>query len=374
MTTERFNPEPNFQKKESEHPPSIEERSNATPEKDKDALVSFLANIRELKSTLSGTEKTEEAEKRLREAMEKLRAAADHTPPEESTNEPIWIDLYKEFQSLVDLKKQSKGDIGKVFELVFEEYRDFIEDELVYFAIEELKLTGKKFDLQEIIGKLYGYTMEEYYATKDRNRDHVVDKVQELRDQPEITFETIEQLHAINNQGIVAKSASRLRRDPEDISTFSVRVGILSEDVQAEVNDIVARANNLITEIPPEQRLSTLKRIWYEIRAAKLHNDLLDVHPFLDRNGSTSLLFLELMMSKVGYEPSPKRESNYYNHIRKALNNNLAAIALIASEMFRIKFVPGHYRGVTTQSPDKQKQYKESLQRKRKMNDEEKNN
>ena len=73
-------------------------------------------------------------------------------------------------------------------------------------------------------------------------------------------------------------------------------------------------------------------------------------------------------MSKIGYEPSSKREPHYYNHIRKALNNNLAAIALIASEMFRIKFVPGHYQGITTQSPDKQKQYKEHLQRKRKMN------
>ncbi|MBU0570002.1 Fic family protein, partial [Patescibacteria group bacterium] len=226
----------------------------------------------------------------------------------------------------------------------------------------------------EIIGKLYGYTIEEYYATKDRNREQVVEKIQELKDEPEITFETIELLHATNNREIVAKSASCLRKDPEDISTFTVRVGILSEDVQTEVDDVVARANNLMAKIKPNQRLSTLKRVWYELCAAKLHNDLLDIHPFLDRNGSTSLLFLELMMSKAGYEPSPKREPNYYNHIRKALNNNIAAIALIASEMFRIKFVPGHYRGITTQSPEKQKQYKENLQRKRKMNVEEKNN
>ncbi len=374
MTSERFGSEPIFQKKVSRQPVSIKELDLATREKNKGVLASLLSKIRELKSTLFVAEKPEDVEKGLREVMENLQTAADHLPPDESANEPIWIDLYKEFQSLVELKKQSKGDIGKAFEQVFEEQRDFIEDELVYFAIEELKRTGKKFDLQEIIGKLYGYSMEEYFVVKDRNREFVVDKIQELRDRPEITIEMIEQLHAINNRGIVAKSASRLRRDPEDISTFSVRVGILSEDVETEVNTVLARANNLIAEIPSDQRLNTLKRIGYELRVAKLHNDFLDIHPFLDRNGSTSLLFLELMMSKIGYEPSSKREPHYYNHIRKALNNNLAAIALITSEMFRIKFVPGHYWGITTQSPDKQKQYKEHLQRKRKMNEEEKNN
>ena len=62
--------------------------------------------------------------------------------------------------------------------------------------------------------------------------------------------------------------------------------------------------------------MSTLR---YGIEAAKLHNDLLDIHPFADRNGSTSLLFLETLMARRGYVPDIKRQKSYYKNLHTIL-------------------------------------------------------
>ena len=91
----------------------------------------------------------------------------------------------------------------------------------------------------------------------------------------------------------------------------------------------------------------------YEIVAATLHNDLLDIHPFSDRNGSTSILFLELIMAKSGYVPSMKREKDYYKHLRKILDDNLLAISVVKHQHRKIGSKFGYFQGETI--PESQK-------------------
>jgi hypothetical protein len=77
---------------------------------------------------------------------------------------------------------------------------------------------------------------------------------------------------------------------------------------------------------------------------AKLHNRLLDIHPFLDRNGSTCLLFVELLMAAHGgYIPPTDRIKNYNTNLSMILKNSLA-VAVVNYEHYKIEHQFGHYK------------------------------
>ena len=163
-----------------------------------------------------------------------------------------------------------------------------------------------------------------------------------MKEEGAITTDTITELHEINNRGIVPKSFSDFRSGSMGV-TFGKRIGTLPKDVLQEVEGVVERANSLLEG----RRNKKYSKTDFQIATAMLHNQLLDIHPFPDRNGSTSLLLMELLMSHQGYKPSPKREGNYYKTVRRTLGHNPVAIGVVGYEHYLIANKPGHFEGDT---------------------------
>ncbi|HTK05289.1 MAG TPA: hypothetical protein VL500_06895 [Candidatus Eisenbacteria bacterium] len=276
----------------------------------------------------------------LREAMATLNALSKSLPWDKKENADIWQNIYNRFNSFKNVKKGSRtlgGDVERSFSDIFEEFSGFIEDDVVSYKMS--KTPGAS--IEHVTQEMYGRSKEEVDGLKRRNREAVVEAMKKMNEQPGVTMDMIEELHALNNKGIVPKQFSKMRDNPDAIVTFGKRLGIMGDDVKPMVGEMLDRANDLIDK-DATKGVSTLR---WEIEAAKLHNDLLDMHPFGDRNGSTSMLFLELMMSKKGYEPSKEREPNYYKHLAKVLGYNPVAVAVVGHEQYKISKTPGYYEG-----------------------------
>ncbi len=276
----------------------------------------------------------------LRETMATLNALSKRLPFGEKGNEAVWQDIYNRFNELrLTKKSESKADTeaAKAFREIFEEFSDFIEDEIVAYRLAH----SPGASIEHVTQDTYGRTKEEMETVKRQNRQAVVEAMGRMREEPGVRIEMLEELHALNNKGIVPKSYSKLRENPDQVVTFGKRLGLLGDDVRPQVEAMIDRANDLMDR-DVVHGVSSLR---YEIEAAQLHNELLDMHPFGDRNGSTSLLFLELMMTRKGYEPSPERQTDYYRHLAKVLDYNPVAMAVVGYEQYKIGKVPGFYEG-----------------------------
>lgn len=276
----------------------------------------------------------------LRETMATLNALAKRLPFSEAGNEAIWTDIYNRFNEMRLTKKaEAKGgtEAAKAFSDIFEEFSGFIEDDIVAYRLAH----SPGASIEHVTQDTYGRSREEMEGIKRRNREAVVEAMGRMKEEPGVRVEMLEELHALNNKGIVPKSYSKLRENADQIVTFGKRLGLLGADVRPQIEAMVDRANDLIDR-DVVHGVSSLR---FEVEAAQLHNEMLDMHPFGDRNGSTSLLFLELMMTRKGYEPSPERQTDYYRHLGKVLDYNPVAMAVVGYEQYKISKVPGFYEG-----------------------------
>lgn len=129
----------------------------------------------------------------------------------------------------------------------------------------------------------------------------------------------LEKLHEADNKGIVPKRYSKLRSDLGSLPpTFYERIGLLPEDLKPELEDLMKEADDLRNKDIGDEP-GQISKDAFAIRAAQLHNDLLDMHPFGDRNGSTVLLFLETVMMSAGHEPFAQREKDFYANLEAIL-------------------------------------------------------
>ena len=286
--------------------------------------------------------------------MEMMNDFAKSYDPLVLENEGVYILLYEIFQKLVGVKKEMGIEMSKVFSDVFHEYSDLIDDEILNVYIQDIKGI---FSVEHVTRELYGRTPEEIEDIKQKNRATVAQVIMEMSGQPSVSLEMVSELHRINNRGIVPKRTSQFRGEGQHIS-FGKRVGILPEDLEAEVSVVIDKTNTLFDMYA----LGKISGLMYEIAAAKLHNDLLEIHPFPDRNGSTSLLFLELVMAHRDYVPNIHRERNYYKHLSGVFGNNPVAMGIVGYEHFKIRYQSGHHQG-TTASADKSPLYEKMIQK-----------
>lgn len=276
----------------------------------------------------------------LRETMATLNALSKQLPWTDKANAETWQNLYNRFNILRAAKKGSREigqEVESAFSEVFEEFGGFIEDEIVDYR---LKHGGGS--IEDITREMYGRTPAEMEKIKVRNREAVAEAIGRMKEKPGIDIDMLEELHALNNKGIVPKKFSKMREDPDAVSYFGKgRLGLMGPDVKPQVEAMLERANTLIDR----DAIGDVSKLRYEIEAAGLHNDLLDMHPFGDRNGSTSLLFLELMMARKGYEPPKDRQPNYYKHLSAVVGYNPIAVAVVGHEQYKIAHVTGYYEG-----------------------------
>lgn len=324
----------------------------------RDQLVGqAFADIGALKADLGREMPTPEKLKSgLREVMATLHAISRQLPWSNKENAQVWEKIYNEFNDIRLSKKGSRDfgtEIEGAFRETFDEFSDFIEDEIVAYRIRH---GGGS--IEDVTREMYGRTQEEMEALKRRNREAVVEAMGKMKEKPGVDIEMLEQLHSLNNKGVVPKEFSKLREDADSISFFGKagRMGLMGPDVKPFMQEMIDRANDLIDR----DAIGDVSKTRYEIEAAGLHNDMLDMHPFGDRNGSTSLLFLELMMTRKGYEPSPERQKDYYKHLSNVVGYNPVAMAVVGYEQYKINHVPGYYEGPTV-DPAKKAEYEKIL-------------
>ncbi len=319
-------------------------------------VASAFAKIDGLRAELPRSKDPEELKERYRDVLRTVTDLAKQMPPEVGADDQMWMGIYGRMRDAIELKNREglPSAATEALKSVASEFEDEIEDEFVTREIERYRIAGKETSVEHLMGRIYGRTPEEIEALKTRNREEVAAEIMRMKDDPEVSIETLERLHALNNRGIVPKSYSRLREEHEGV-VFGKRVGLHAEDARVELEAVLARAEALIGR----EIVKGVPDPLYEIAAAKLHNDLLDIHPFPDRNGSTAMLFLELLMSKKDYVPDPERAEGYYGRLREVLGNNPVAIGVVAYEHFKIHNVGGHYEGESVmQDEEKAKFYK----------------
>jgi fido (protein-threonine AMPylation protein) len=292
--------------------------------------------------------RTEVIKDRLIEVMKNMHEISKLFKLKE--DEDIYNSVLTVYRDTLRIKRQAPEEISQAFSEIFYEFSDLIDNEVVTSYIDFVTKTESRVNFEKVTQVVYGRTDKELETIKKHNRENAARKIRDFAEQPYISQEMLLELHKTNNRSIVPNYISALRKEKQEV-TFGVRFGAFPEDVQKEIDDLILNTNNLI-----DQRALGLNKKLYEIEVAKLHNELLDIHPFIDRNGSTSLLFVELMMAREDYKPSEKREKNYYKTLTKALNNNGVAIGIIGYEHYKIKYQPGVHE-VSQPDPKKKIMY-----------------
>lgn len=326
-------------------------------------LESFLANnflqkafvkIDRFSELSKSTKEAEPLRAALRDAMQAVAAMVKITSPSDPNTANLWKDLSERYVAIAVQKKEAGAEQKKVFEEVFEEFRDVIEGDLYDNFAMSVYMQGEQhtFDPERLSMALYGRTEEEVRLKKAENRKSVVQYLEEHRDD-EPSMKLLQDLHRIYNNGIVPRKYADMRKKGHEITFGGKRVGILGEDVEAEVLALIDRTKNML-----EQKHVGVR---YGIESAKLHNELLHIHPFSDRNGSTSMLYLEFLMAKRGYAPSEKKTSRYYDYVRKVVKNNPLAVAVVGGGQYEMVRAFGYYEGETTKG--KEEQYRQLLER-----------
>ncbi|KPJ86190.1 hypothetical protein AMJ57_00290 [Parcubacteria bacterium SG8_24] len=327
-------------------------------------LDQALARIDALREAMESSASIEQIVERVRDSMHSLDAIA-RTVEGADPSDRIKEEVFQRFNSIARLKSRAvKPELRRAFNEIFDEFGEFIEGDMVPFRIDqgirdanlpEGEDMGRErlvpTTVEQAMHEMYGRSPAEVKELKVRNRQEVAAEIIRLAREPYVTLDMLLELHRINNQGIVPKEASRFRTQ-EEVVAFGMRAGLLGEDVGPEMERLVERANDLIDR----DALKGLSTLRYEIEVASLHNDMLDIHPFPDRNGSTSLLFLELMMTRKDYEPPTERADDYYGQLARILGYNPAAVAVVGFEQAKIAHVPGFFQGETI-SKERKRQY-----------------
>ncbi|HTM68269.1 MAG TPA: Fic family protein [Candidatus Binatia bacterium] len=299
-------------------------------------------------------------EDRLRSVMETVGRLGGQFPLDEE-HELEWKDLTDKFRGLVALREGSEETVQQAFEKVFQENESVVEDGLAAAYLQR-----KGGDVEKNLMVLYGRSREEQEKIKARNRAEAAEVVRDLADKP-LDFAALERLHQANNRNIVPKAVSKVRAEGMP-PTFFERIGLLPEDLKVELDEVLRQANELrAAEIGDGPGKMTKEA--YAARAAQLHNDFLDMHPFSDRNGSTALLFLETMMTKAGYEPPKERtraaeegdpkgsaQQRFLEDVTRILGGDHAAMAILYEGQARMK-EPGYFVGASNKSDTKRDWY-----------------
>lgn len=321
---------------------SLEERKQFIESRTFEPLM--VGSLRKLEILLGNLEAESGSEKQKQHALEIMQSMSQVGSKagsvDEQTRAKVWTILIEKYKAFRD-KKGSESDIlSNTIREVIEQYSDFVEDEIIVREQQQRRDSGKNVSWDALTTEMYGRSPEELEEIKKRNRENVALEIQKIADEGDITIEKLLHLHQVNNRGIVPKKASKMRTGEEGIMTYFKRVGLHGKDIQLEMDALMDRANQLIDTDIVKGKNSAV----YGLEVAKMHNDLLSIHPFPDRNGSTALMFAEVMMARKGYAPQSERKG-YYETVQDVFGANVPAMALVGYEHVSMKHIPGYFQG-----------------------------
>lgn len=224
----------------------------------------------------------------------------------------------KELLNEVDVLKEQLSALRPLPEEALKKIQDALDIEYTY---ESNRIEGNTLTLQEtalVVNEgvtISGKSMREHLEAI--NHTEAINYIKDIAKQDiEISERTIKEIHALILHGIDRENAGRYRTVPVMISG-STHMPPQPYLIEKQMEDFMLRFRQMEKE-----------KVHPVLVAAYLHDELVRIHPFIDGNGRTSRLLMNLYLLRNGYviitlKGSNDAKINYYKALEKSHTEHL---------------------------------------------------
>lgn len=218
----------------------------------------------------------------------------------------------------VDVLKEQLSALRPLPEEALKKIQDALDIEYTY---ESNRIEGNTLTLQEtalVVNEgvtISGKSMREHLEAI--NHTEAISYIKDIAKQDiEISERTIKEIHALILHGIDRENAGRYRTVPVMISG-STHIPPQPYLIEKQMEDFILRFKQMEKE-----------KVHPVLIAAYLHDELVRIHPFIDGNGRTSRLLMNLYLLRNGYVIITLKGSNdakvsYYMALEKSHTEHL---------------------------------------------------
>lgn len=218
----------------------------------------------------------------------------------------------------VDVQKEQLSALRPLPEAALKKIQDALDIEYTY---ESNRIEGNTLTLQEtalVVNEgvtISGKSMREHLEAI--NHAEAISYIKDIAKQDiEISERTIKEIHALILHGIDRENAGRYRTVPVMISG-STHMPPQPYLIEKQVEDFILRLKQM-----------EMEKVHPVLIAAYLHDELVRIHPFIDGNGRTSRLLMNLYLLRHGYviitlKGSNDAKVNYYKALEKSHTEQL---------------------------------------------------
>lgn len=218
----------------------------------------------------------------------------------------------------VDVQKEQLSALRPLPEEALKKIQDALDIEYTY---ESNRIEGNTLTLQEtalVVNEgvtISGKSMREHLEAI--NHAEAISYIKDIAKQDiEISERTIKEIHALILHGIDRENAGRYRTVPVMISG-STHMPPQPYLIEKQVEDFILRLKQM-----------EMEKVHPVLIAAYLHDELVRIHPFIDGNGRTSRLLMNLYLLRHVYviitlKGSNDAKVNYYKALEKSHTEQL---------------------------------------------------
>ena len=218
----------------------------------------------------------------------------------------------------VDVQKEQLSALRPLPEEALKKIQDALDIEYTY---ESNRIEGNTLTLQEtalVVNEgvtISGKSMREHLEAI--NHAEAISYIKDIAKQDiEISERTIKEIHALVLHGINRENAGRYRTVPVMISG-STHMPPQPYLIEKQMEDFILRFKQMEAE-----------KVHPVLIAAYLHDELVRIHPFIDGNGRTSRLLMNLYLLRHGYviitlKGSNDAKVNYYKALEMSHTEQL---------------------------------------------------
>lgn len=218
----------------------------------------------------------------------------------------------------VDALKERLSALRPLPEEALKKIQDALDIEYTY---ESNRIEGNTLTLQEtalVVNEgvtISGKSMREHLEAI--NHAEAIDYIKDIAKKDiEISERTIKEIHALILHGIDRENAGRYRTVPVMISG-STHMPPQPYLIEKQMEDFLIKFRQMEKD-----------KVHPVLIAAYLHDELVRIHPFIDGNGRTSRLLMNLYLLRNGYVIITLKGSNdakieYYKALEKSHTENL---------------------------------------------------
>ena len=218
----------------------------------------------------------------------------------------------------VDVQKEQLSALRPLPEEALKKIQDALDIEYTY---ESNRIEGNTLTLQEtalVVNEgvtISGKSMREHLEAI--NHAEAISYIKDIAKQDiEISERTIKEIHALILHGIDRENSGRYRTVPVMISG-STHMPPQPYLIEKQMEDFILRFKQMEAE-----------KVHPVLIAAYLHDELVRIHPFIDGNGRTSRLLMNLYLLRHGYviitlKGSNDAKVNYYKALEMSHTEQL---------------------------------------------------